>query len=108
MFLRITASQFADLIKKSGYDPKFSYDNTKALYDYLEERHAGEFEFDIDEICMYFKELSLAEANTLFDLSLYHDDDPQDIRDCIERSGGIVVSIDTTDKDNFRILINVS
>ena len=108
MFLRITASQFADLIKKSGYDPKFSYGNTKALYDYLEERHAGKFEFDIDEICLYFNELSLAEVNEEFDLALDNYDHPLVIEDCIEQSGGIVVNIDTTDKDNYRILINVS
>ena len=105
MFLQITASQFADLIKKTGYKDNYSYDNIKAIYDFLEEIHDGEYEFDMPEIAGIFSELSLDEANTMFELSLNHDDDPQDIRDRIEQAGGFVINIDATDEDNIRILI---
>jgi len=106
MFLRITSSQFADLIKKTGYADNYSYDNIKAIYDFLEEIHDGKYEFDMPEIAGIFSEIDLDEANTLFELSLNHDDDPYDIRDCIEQAGVVlVVNIDDTDEDNIRILI---
>lgn len=104
MFLRITASQFADLIKKTGYADNYSYDNIKAIFDFLEEIHDGKFEFDMPAIAGVFSEIDLDEANTLFELSLNHDDDPQDIRDRIEQAGGFVVNIDAT-TDEYRILI---
>ena len=105
MFLRITASQFADLIKKTGYADSYSHDNIKAIYDFLEEIHDGKYEFDMPEISGCFSEIDLDEANTLFDLSLVHDDSPQDIQDRIEQAGGYVINIDDTDEDNIRILI---
>ena len=108
MFIQISSSQFADLIRTLGYADNFSYANTKALYDFLEERHAGEYKFDIDEICIYFQELSLAEVNEEFDLALDNYDHPLVIEDRIEQSGGIVVNVDIANKDNYRILINVS
>ena len=105
MFLQITASQFADLIKKTGYADNYSNDNIKALYDFLEEIHNGKYEFDMPEISGCFSEIDLDEANTLFELSLNHDDSPQDIKDRIEQAGGYVINIDDTDEDNIRILI---
>lgn len=106
MFLRITSTQFADLIRTLGRADNFSYANTKALYDYLEERHDGGYEFDMIEIAMSFHELSLDDVNREFDLDLDHDDDdPQEIQERIERAGGDVVNIDASDEDNYRVLI---
>lgn len=103
MFLQITASQFAGLIKNTVYKDNYSYDNARALFDYLEDLHDGKYEFDMPEISGCFSELGIDEANSRFELSLAPDDDPQDIRDRIEQAGGFVVNIDTTDE--YRILI---
>lgn len=56
MNLEITRESFRDLFAKYGRQNQFSYEGINALYDELEDAHAGDYSIDIVSLCCDYAE----------------------------------------------------
>lgn len=108
IYQTIDFNSFQRAFINAGRESQFTHTGLQMLFNYIEELSndtGQDIELDVIALCCQYSELSLDEVNEEFDLDLDHDDQPQEIKDRIERSGGIVVNIDTTNENNFRILL---